>query len=324
MKIWDSIRLMTKQEDISPIRERVKRRSILIVSRYNPKKKPSCVYSIIGKHLGDILRLGGATVTYCTLASGYHSANLYGRYNAAIICYFDTDVMVTNCRRFFLDVIKRSKRTLYYSNVVPYVGGFDRYLVSRRAYLEPSCNVYRKTAYEKNRNAIFKLASFVGRGANYELFKPEQSGFTVMVDGSRGPPNKASIAACKDICGVLGKKFTIDRMGFNKKFGRVNKRAFLKTVPRFNRSHVYVSGITGLYELPVIESQCAGSYVISYRDKLHSDLLDPETSSVCSSPDEVLARVEWVKNNFDPKLPRKFAVDNYSWIDVVKRIVVHL
>ena len=306
---------------LAKIAESVKGKSVVIGSRLRTNKSPErmkAVYEVLSYYIGSILDACGARrVDYRHIPMDRHLTNTY---DIAIVCYYDTDLIAWHERSILESYARNCHKSFYYSNLVPCCSGFTRCFVSLEKYLNPK--FYKSRRYKKPRDRNLRRAAFAGRGADPFLFRPKQEEFQVLVDASRGPISKGIIKASRQLYEALDSAgIKINALGFNPENKSATSRVRLTRVAElYNRSYVYISGISGLYELPVIESQCAGNHVISYQGALHKELLCPETSSVCETPEDVVNRVLKIKRNFNPRASRQFIKNNFSWVQVVKRM----
>jgi hypothetical protein len=153
--------------------------------------------------------------------------------------------------------------------------------------------------------------------------KPKQEGFKVLVDGSAGVSPERHVKDARKVSSFLeANGYKVVRLGFDPK-STMPKRGipYQKVAKIYRSTNVYVCGIRGLYELPVLETQCAGNYVISWRGILHKDLLDPKSSQECSEMPKLVEAIEKVKESYDPSIPRRFVLDGFRWTDVCNRIM---
>lgn len=311
-----NIRAMVQKESWKGLRPKVCGKSILIASRYRPKVVNS-VFSVIGYYVGEILSSIGARVTYDIVSPKY---SIKGRYDIGIVCYYDNDIMVSRVKNYLNQFTRKTNKSYYYTNLVPCVTGFDKIFLSRQQYLNRSCQRYGVKPYRASRP--FGRAVWIGRGADHLLLHPNKNNdFRILIDADRGPGcerlTKEAVALKKFL---MGKGFrNIDVIGVGLKRMRHHRLA-----EYYNNSCVYISGLSGLYELPVIESQCAGNYVISYKGRLHNDLLCPKSSRVCHDHSSVLRSLHEIQDDYDPSVPRAFVLNGFRWVDVIKRMLKHL
>ncbi len=325
----EAVQQMVDAEDVSAIQAKVAGKRILIASRYkHNEREMSDVYGVIGFYVGSILESCGAEVTYYYVpyyGDRYPAFARGNKYDIGIVCYFDTDEMVRKCSNILSAVQSFCKKSFYYSNLVIYFPGFTRYFVSRECYLIPkSTHWYGRHTYSLIRTHNVKKASFVGRGADYMSLKPSDTEFCVLADATRGPWSKGTTKLAYHTTKLLEQmNIPVIRMGIGKSGKRSHRVRYTRAVSWYNDSNVYVSGISGLYELPVVESQLAGNYVISWNNKLHPDLLCKSSSFVCRTNEDFVERIEWIKNNYDANIPRNFAMNGFKWTDVIRRMVEH-
>lgn len=320
--MYDTLKsLVHKSEFESAIRNKVVGRKICIASRYRPGIKLDNIYSIIGYSLGSIFDICGAKVYYHHVPRD-RVKPLTDNFDYCFLCYYDTDVMVKEIQPLTNSILKRCKKKFYYTNVIPIVSGFDGYLVSRHEYLDLSSNIYKKQAYSKSREN--RRSFFVGRGVDTELLYPDQKEFTIIIDGSRGPSNGDTLRTSLSVLNHLSSKgYRVIPIGFNERGELTGRMSYQKVVSLYRSCHVYISCISGLYELPLIEVQSCGAHVISLKNRLHRDLLSPLTSHHFNSilDDGVLELLEGLRTSFDSSVSREFVLNGYKWTDVVGRML---
>lgn len=304
-----------------PLSEKVQGQRILIGGRYAPGIPVMGVYGVLAYYLGTFLQKLGAKVDFYN--TWQNSGKCSGKYDIGILCHYDTDYIVQSRDR---EIIQRfiacTKRRFYYTNVVPALDGFERYLLSRQCYLSPDDPVYKRREYPSKRRP-FQKAVWVGRAADCEILRPKQDpeNWYVIVDAAF--ESAQHMLEGQQIATALERaKVKVQRIGFNRS-RKEQKRPFFDVVPIYNGSSVYICPNVGLYELPVIEAQMAGNYVVSYKNVLHKELLRPgETTWVCNTPDEVVDMV--LKRPTDSWLPRSWAYGEFQWKDVLQRIAAVL
>ena len=307
------------------IRSKVDGSRICIASRYRPNRNINSIYAVLGFSIGSLFEMCGAKVDYHFVPrKGVQP--LDSSYDHCFLCYYYTDVMVREIAPLMKSIKAKCKRRYYYTNLIPASSIFDAYFLSRKAYLNLSNPYYKNGQYNSPRQRLLSRSYFVGRGADTELLYPNQDEFTVLVDGSRGPTDAPTIKMSLDIIESLTKRgYKVDFLGFNRAGKARPKEKFTDVVEVYKRAHVYISGISGLYELPVIETQACGAHVVSMKNRLHTDLMNPSTSHHYSKiNDHAFEMLEHLKENFDPNPARNFVLNGFRWVDVIGRMLPHM
>lgn len=307
------------------IRSKVDGSSICIASRYRPSCNINSIYAILGFSLGSMLEMCGAKVDYHYVPrKGVEKLSKF--YDHCFLCYYDTDVMVKEIDILIKSIKSKCNRKYYYTNLIPSTPDFDVYFLSRKAYLNLSNSYYKNGQYRYPRKNLVEKSFYAGRGADTELLYPDQDKFTVLVDGSRGPTDAETIRMSMGIVKSLKERgYNANFLGFSNSGKPLPKEKFQDIVPIYRKSNVYISGISGLYELPIIEAQACGSHVVSMKNRLHTDLINPSTSHHYNDMnDEIFSMLENLKKNFDPSPARNFILNGFRWVDVVGRMIHHM
>lgn len=307
------------------IKKKVDGSNICIASRYRNGHNVNSIYAVLGYSIGSIFEMCGAKVDYHYVPRNGVQA-LEKSYDHCFLCYYDTDVMVKEIEPLIKSIKQRCSKRYYYTNLIPCSEAFDAYFVSRHAYLDLSNHFYKNGQYRIPRKKLKGRSFYVGRGADTELLYPDQKEFTILVDGSRGPTDAATIKLSMGIVKTLRSNgYNVEVVGFDKNGKAQPKMKFTDVVPVYRRSNIYVSGISGLYELPIIEAQACGAHVISVKNRLHTDLMNPSTSHQCQIFDNKMVEiVNKIKDNFDPNPARNFILNGYRWVDVINRMLPHI
>ena len=204
---------------------------------------------------------------------------------------------------------------------MPAIDGFDHYLLSRANYLSSADPVYKRKEYPSKRRPFGK-AVWVGRAADNILLHPQQDPKKRYVIVDAAFESAQHVLEGRQIATTLERaKVPVHRIGFTQS-KKMQKRPFFDMIPIYNGSSVYICPNVGLYEMPVIEAQMAGNYVVSYKNVLHKDLLRPDTTWVCNTPDEVVDMV--LKCPTDAMKPHGWAHAEFQWEDVLLRIAAVL
>lgn len=305
-----------KRAKLGLMPEYLKNKSVAIVSRYRPGSRLDNIYSVIAHNIIGMFRFCGSDVDtyYCPSRN-----NLRKQYNIGIVCYYDTFGLSSHSP--IPSVPSRCKYSVFYSNLVPRCRGFDKYCVSRKDYLDNKHCLYGMSDYRKCFPNI-KKSVFAGRGVDPFLFTPEQESFEVVVDASRNPYRQSVAKSSVELVKYLSTRgVKVRLLGFKLNGSKKSSIHHRSVASMFSKTSVYISSIKGLYELPVIESQCAGNYVISYKSKLHNDLLCPESSYSCNTPDLVYETIQKIRKSYDSSIPRQHMIKYFSWPKVLNRIL---
>lgn len=98
---------------------------------------------------------------------------------------------------------------------------------------------------------------------------------------------------------------------------------FMQFYGRLNASWIYATSIESSYELTTTESQMAGNYVIGVENTLHTEhFVEGQTGfQVANDAASIKRRILDVMDDYRPEVPRRFAIENYSWERILPRMV---
>lgn len=231
-----------------------------------------------------------------------------------IICYFNG--LYEKIKDFCHEIKKNFSGKLYFN----WLWGnddsiFDNSFVALKEYLRNDKDV------------------FVGRGADLELLNINQKNKipTIFIDYDVRREEKANVDNVLSACEELKKEINIKVILIEKKdpradFCLIEKIPFNEIWKIFNESWIYVTHITSTYELPVIENQMAGNYVISIDNCVKDELIDKGRTGfvVKDNKDYIKKQLKSIIENYNSNIPREFAIKNFNWDLVAQRIFNHL
>ncbi len=298
-------------ESMSIIQSAVKGKKIALVTRMS---KPACTYSVIGYYLFSIMKAAGANIRRINETS----ARLRYAFDVGIYSNYETRPIIQRRMHLLKSMRSQCGQCIFYANVVPYIPGidFDRYCVSRKEFLKPDSKWYAHKAYRVPTQKALRAAVYVGRGVDPFTLVPCQNEFRVCIDAMRNAYRRRAV----EILDAITKEgFQSDLIGFNSAGGKAKKRPFISVVQTYNLSSVYISTIHGIFEMPLLEAQCSGNNVISYKDCLIKELCCPETTFICDTPEQVVEVLSKLSKDIDRDAPRKFA-SQWLWTRIVAKI----
>jgi len=289
----------------------VKGKKIVLVTKTT---SPRCTYSVIGYYLYTILKLSGANIQKISV----DSVKIHDIFDVGLYCNYETIPIIRSKLKILKSMRCKCGNCIFYANVVPSIPkiNFDTYCVSRKEFLKVSSGWYLHRAYQKPDLCAMKRAFYVGRGVDPFFLVPSQNKFSVCVDAMR----RRHIRKALDIVSVLRNMgIKVYMIGFNNQGHRLPRVSFKRIVDIYKRTSVYISTINGIFEMPLIESQCAGNNVISYQKCLPEELCCPKTTFICKNLTQIEDIICSLRTNIDRRTPRKF-VSNWWWTKVVNKI----
>lgn len=306
--------IQNETETMGRISKNVSGKQVLLVTEQI--SKPQCTYSVIGHYLFHILQAAGANVIH-------HDVNIDARtkrsFDIGIYTHYETSSRLRSRRaRSTLKTMRKACKNLsFYANLVPDMEvSCDQYFLSRSCFANRNNKWYEWWQFTKPPKNKFKRAIYIGRGIDPYLLKPEQSEFAVCLDARFRWPIKQAREIKSDL---ERRNIVVKPVGFNDKTWQVPKLSFQKIAKLYNSTSVFVSTIPGIYEMPAVEAQCAGNYVISYQDCLPRELCCPESSCICDSPEQAIEAVLQIRETYDPSVPRGF-VSDWTWTNIVEKM----
>jgi hypothetical protein len=302
-------------DSMAMISAAVRNKTIALVTKV---KTPCCTYSVIGYYLYKVLLLAGAQVKRINVDS---TSKIKERFDVGIYANYDTQPIVRAKMKLLKSMRKHCGNCLFYANVVPHIPGvaFDTYCVSREELLKADSSWYSYRAYCRPSPQAMSAALYVGRGVDPYLFTPSQREFRVCIDAMRHDRKKAVII----LEHLRQNEFKVDTIGFDDAGLKAERKLFQDVANIYKKSSVYISTINGIFELPLLEAQCAGNNVISYQDCLRADLCCPETTFVCDDPYQVVQVIAKLAKEVDRESPRNF-VSRWWWTKVVAKICTRM
>ena len=298
-------------DSMEAISAAVKNKKIALVTK---AKAPSCTYSVIGYYLHNVLRSAGAQVKRINVDS---TSRIKERFDVGLYANYDTQPIIHAKLRLLRSMRKNCGNCMFYANVVPRIPGvaFDTYCVSREELLKVDSPWYSHRAYRQPSQRAMSAAFYAGRGVDPCFLVPTQNEFRVCIDAMR----RDRLKAVEILTHLRQSGFEVDMVGFDDAGMKTERRLFQDVADVYKKSSVYISTINGIFEMPLLEAQCAGNNVISYQGCLRTDLCCPETTSICNDPDQVVEVVTELSKNIDYGPPREF-VSRWWWTKVIAKI----
>jgi hypothetical protein len=299
-------------ENMARIAKRVSGKKILLVTEQI--RRPQCTYSVIGNYLFHILQAANAHIIHHDVHVPIRTKKSF---DIGIYSHYETTERMKRSRLSLKAMRAACKKMSFYANLVPNIEiQCDHYFLSRSCFLDSSNLWYTWWQFSPPKQKEFKRAIFIGRGIDPYLFVPNQTDFRVCLDARfRGFIKEGrTIKAALEASGIK-----VVPIGFTDKTWQVPRMSYSKVAQIYSSSSVFISTIPGIYEMPVIEAQCAGNAVISYKDYLPRELCCHDSSHICNNPEDVVKRVLDIKKNHNPQIPRKFVI-NWTWTNIVEEM----
>ena len=181
-----------------------------------------------------------------------------------------------------------------------------------------------------NRNLFIKTVCIpIGVDSEYLNIKQKSNVPTIIIDyDTRYIGKEEKLKAILGACRLVKKQrelkvvllATEDPIADTCIVERINFTEFFK---KLNESWIYATAIRSSYELSATEAQMAGNFVIGVENTLHKEhFVEGRTGFQVANNVELIAeRILWIIDNFDPKIPRQFALEHYSWEAVIPRLM---
>ncbi len=190
-----------------------------------------------------------------------------------------------------------------------------------------------------NQQLLKKTCRHLARGASPSLFHPNMKSDNpvIIIDADNRSTAKgwSNIESVLDACQEIRSSGTaISVYLAGAKDSRAD-RHLPRQIPQvefaqlLNQSWIYATNIHGSYELPVIESQMSGNYVLDINhaetghQAVHPELyMNGITGfSVNNQADAIESILRRIIHHYNPGIPRDFALANHDWKDFERQLI---
>ncbi len=179
-------------------------------------------------------------------------------------------------------------------------------------------------------NAHLKNCYFLDYGVDTKLLNIDNKSKkpTLFIDYDRRRGKNADPSEILEACNIVRKQKDIHVILIEKESNLadeciINKIPFPEIYQKYNQSWLYITRICSTYELPVIESQMAGNFVVSVGNNVKGELfeLDKTGFIVENNRNKIAELILDLIEKYNPNIPRNFALNRFNYEIICKKMV---